>query len=258
MKNFILLTLSSLIVIIAILLGLKWSLTNHTKINENRNILLGDSHVEYVANRNTTNFSSPGAYMKVLYKGIEKLDLENKNVYVAVGPHSFADFRTSRYDSVQKYKNILYTMDTLIPRRINLYHSTLSLPISGKELVRSAHIYRPKRVRKRKSNLSDSLMKKTIKRHYPKQYTRDTTELKWFKELIRLVENNGANVILLEMPLHPKYLKKIPLKYKNRYDSILADFDTIIKFHEVPDSLFRDGDHILPKYQSSLFNSIIN
>ena len=163
MKNFILLTLSSLIVIIAILLGLKWSLTNHTKINENRNILLGDSHVEYVANRNTTNFSSPGAYMKVLYKGIEKLDLENKNVYVAVGPHSFADFRTSRYDSVQKYKNILYTMDTLIPRRINLYHSTLSLPISGKELVRSAHIYRPKRVRKRKSNLSDSLMKKTIK-----------------------------------------------------------------------------------------------
>ena len=258
MKKFVLLTISSSIVIIAILLGIKWSLINHTEINENRNILLGDSHVEYVANKSTTNFSSPGAYMKVLYKGIEKLDLENKNVYIAVGPHSFADFRTSRYDSVQKYKNILYTMDTLIPRRINLYHSTLSLPFSGKELVRSAHVYRPKRVRKLKSNLSDSLIQKTIKRHYPKQYTRDTTELKWFKKLIRLVENNGANVILLEMPIHQKYRNKIPLNYKNRYDSIVADFDTIIKFHEVPDSLFRDGDHILPKYQSSLFNSIVN
>lgn len=259
MKRFIYLIIFTAVGILFTLYVFKWFMSNDTDVHNNDFILIGDSHVEYVSINNVTNFSAPGAYMKVLHMGIEKVNLKHKTVLISIGPHTFADFRTSRYDSLKKHKDVIYTMDTLIPNRIDLYHSNYLLPASGRELFRSSRIYKAKKIKDFEANLSDSLMARTIQRHYPSSVaTKDTTELKWFKKLVELIERKGGTVVLLEMPLSKKYLDNIPFKYRKRYDSILADFDTIIKFSRVPDSLFRDGDHVLPKYQSSLLDSVLN
>ena len=141
MKKFILLISYCLFLTTALLISIKITLSNKGRIVENQNILLGDSHVEFISVKNLTNFSTSGAYMKTLFKGIQNLDVQNKNVYISVGPHTFADFRTSRYNSKHENKGLLYTMDTLIPKRLNIYHSWWKLPNSGKELYRISKLY---------------------------------------------------------------------------------------------------------------------
>ena len=258
MKKFITLIGYCLLLVAAILILIKFALINYGRIDRNQNIILGDSHIEFVDAEGLANFSTGGASMKTLFMSIQMINVKNKKVFISIGPHTFADFRTSRYSDKNKYKEWIYTMDTLIPKRLNIYHTWWKLPNSGKELFRIAKLYSPKPIYDVETNLTDTLLDRTVSRHYPNECINDTTERKWFDKIISYVHKNGGKVFLIEMPIHEDYLKRIPTKYLVRYDSITSRFENVIRFNHPPDSLFRDGDHILPKYQSEFLARGIN
>ena len=73
-------------------------------------------------------------------------------------------------------------------------------------------------------------------------------QLQYLEKIIQLCANHGAKLVLMEMPLHPHYRKQIPASYNRAMNDVINNKSILwmnCRQLELPDSLFLpDGDHV--------------
>lgn len=235
-------------------------------VNENTNtIIVGDSHVQYAINdslipgyKNISLNSEGYIYSYSKIKNIIKYNPHVKNVFLGFSYHNLSSY----------FDNYI-TGDfaqSVMPRYIEVIDLRESLTL----IWTSPHLIRPalKALISTRNNYSyigafpdysnfafnkESMQKMLEVQYFSKGELRGISDInkRYFTEIVKLCNNYGVNLTLINTPLHNDFLRKIPNKYINEYNSILGKYRIqIIDFKglELTNNCFLpDGSHLNTK-----------
>ncbi|MGD0709912.1 MAG: hypothetical protein ABR968_01895 [Bacteroidales bacterium] len=220
-------------------------------------IICGDSHTQSGINdsilKGAINISQSSEHYLYTYN-VLKLFIQNnpqiKTIILGCSFHSFAKsndkniFENNRtkniyqcYFPIFDYKSISELISGNISGIINS-----AVKILGNMMLSLIYNYKSYRdysfcgnyYNSNKSNLNDSILISTIKKHY---YIDNKTlqnfsifQKYYLKKIVELCYKNNIKLILINTPLHESYFNKIPAKFISDYYATLSDFKGQIKF----------------------------
>ncbi len=279
MKKFITKTFIFLLIPVLIL-GIALTLPGYLYLNTMKNyplsdsvetLFAGDSHIQHAINDSLLtggiNISNSAEALYYTYFKLERL-LEGhpgiKRIYLGVAYHSFTnyydEFIYGRYSlnvatryfytlpAEEKIKMLKQNRTKLAAFSRNLNAESFGYYVSENNEYPFIGYYEntfgggPRR---------DTIIDKRVKAQY---YEMDTLRgfsainILYFDKIIELCKSSNIELVILNTPLHPYYLKKVPGKFVNHYYSLMEAMD--IKLidlgkMEMNDSLFvPDGDHV--------------
>ncbi len=273
MKRFLIKTCTLLVVPILIYMGIGTLLKVkiHNNIEDYQIFILGDSQTEFIKCPQIYNHSIHGSPYYVQYEFAKEFisSLKGKKVYIACNYHNLSNlyqnrlandsllpgWRANTFDNLNKY-NLINRRYTEI-RPIDLKYSFLDIkkiPRLFKELYFSKeHKNIPSSV------INDTLsINNTIQKHWkhPKYILKDTVQKTYLDKLIRLLDDNNCEIVLLKMPLTNFYINNVPNETKKQltqlpleYKIRILDLNNTLKISKEY-SLFKDYGHLNSKGDS--------
>lgn len=241
------------------------------KVKENvHSIIVGDSHAQHsIDDRlfpNSVNLSQTAESLVFTFYKIKTVLNNNpsiKKVYLGLGYHSFSSYFddivnnhpaeiSSRYFLVLPYKEqkqILVKSGTDFPRVLMNVFST-----GTKNLFRQKEAYYFMGgyvgATSEKPVTNESMDKRLNEVFYLDRKPRNFSieNVYYLEQIIELCKNEHVELILLNTPVHPYFKSKIPLKFVEKYNSIISEKHLkVIDFNNLvlTNSCFLpDGDHV--------------
>lgn len=261
MKTFILKVIFYLMLLILIILGTFFSITNHfRKYPFHRNyqtIFLGDSRVQYLYfNRdNLAHNSESYKFSFFKLKSINQLH-HIDTVYVGCSHHSFSGY----------FNQYINNQDEVIPRyfvispdksKILLDYQFLQLHFLIKKQVELAweSLYHHKNyIPGGFASPFDRVVDfNKVKKRIQQQFFRGKSimpfsaeQLQYFDSIVHFCKLNQTQLILINTPVHPEYKKQIPQKYIQKYLQKTQNLQILdlSNYLAKNDEFMPDGDHI--------------
>lgn len=272
MKGFIkqLLLFFSLIVILFIYLNYsaRNKILNYKLSSKINKLVIGDSHTERAIDDallcNTKNFSIGGEGLIYSFFKLQTLLKNNHQVdtvFLGVGYHNFSassdKYVLSSYYSAQYIFALPIEMQIYLLKNVNnplrmilecfrngianwmnsVEKSTFLGSYENWPLIASSFV-------------SDALIESRIKNYYYLNGKLDdlsNSNIYFYNKIKELCASNKIKLIILNPPVHVKYKKMVPLKFKSIYDSVTNDeMKDVIEFNELKLNAndFLDPDHV--------------
>ena len=231
--------------------------------NELEIVFIGDSHVQCAIQdslfRNAKNLAIDSESTYFSYFKIKKLTEENPNlkkIYLGFSCHNISSF----YDEFiyGKYsKNIMPRYFDLLPISEKPKYLPNDFQFFYKDYLRI-------KLNGTKSGYKNQFTKtfaviSSMEKRIKSQYFNTAGDVLAFSELNiqylhkiqDLLTNQDIRLVLLDIPVHPYYEKRIPKKYKQKYDEIIERNQfTRLSFEEIifdGTYFINDGDHLSEK-----------
>lgn len=202
-------------------------------------IILGDSQTEFIRFKQIYNHSIHGSPYYVHYGFAKEFieQIKGKRVYIACNYHNLSKL----------YQNRLAN-DSLLPGwRVNTFlhldkysllnskHPEIRPNISELSLFdikKTPRLFKEIYFSKANENnqttvINDTLsIQNAIERHWqhPKYLLNDSIQTTFLDKLIRLLNNNDCEVILLKMPLTNYYISNVPYEIKRKLSELTSDY----------------------------------
>lgn len=245
------------------------------------NLVLGDSHTQTAVNdsiiNNSLNISIDAenyffSYYKLIFY---TTNYKIKNVILGLSYHNFSSVYDNSY-----YKSEILKMENYIPLldlegHIFLFNQApmtylksikkaLKYQIKSIFISNNRPVWEGKYYSSKNSNLADSTIDLSVRRHYidkyQKYYPISLEQIEYTFKMIELCSDKNIKIYMLVTPLHTKYMNKVPEQYRNILDSIKTitqnnklDFSN----YSFNDNQFGDGDH-LNYFGSILFSRVLS
>ena len=241
MKHFIYKTL--LFITIPVLLysaiGFFLKIQFRNEIESFKTIILGDSQTEFIRFKEIYNHSIHGSPYYVHYGFAKEFikQIKGKRVYIACNYHNLSKlyqnrlandsllpgWRTNTFQNLDKYSLLNSRHPEIIPKT-----SEYSL-FNIKKIPRFfREIYFSKTNENNQSTvINDTLsIQNAIERHWqhPKYILNDSIQITYLDKLIRLLNNNDCEVILLKMPLTNYYTANVPYEIKRKLLELESEY----------------------------------
>jgi hypothetical protein len=266
-------------------LGSSHEVFSYTLLPKTTTILIGDSHAQYGFNDKVIPGSINLGYRSEKfiwsYRKLQKILESNpqiENIVLSVSYHSFTkgneveiigserSFFYNRYGRL--FNKIDYSVllkETLNNKELilNYLKYEFGLPVEGYKELRQLLMFGlfGRKIRPEfwgyyhqdfSNQLSKSKLSKVIERHYLESGRSRIQEL-YFHKIVQLTLEYGVKLTLVTLPVHTKYLKRVPLEriqhlhmltnwYRN-YGVDYLNYSTL----KIGDSFFKDHDHLNDK-----------
>jgi hypothetical protein len=216
---------------------LKTQLRN--EIGNFKTIILGDSQTEFIRFEEIYNHSIDGSPYYVHYGFAKEFidQFKGKRVYIACNYHNLSKlyqnrlandnlwpgWRASTFRKLDKYSLLNSKSPQIRPK--NSEYSLFDI----KKIPRLfKEIYFSKvNENNRTTVINDTLsIQSAIERHWqnPKYILDDSIQITYLEKLIRLLNNNECEVILLKMPLTNYYSANVPYVIKRKLSELESDY----------------------------------
>ncbi|WP_282039813.1 hypothetical protein [Saccharicrinis aurantiacus] len=258
--------------------------------NSTQIIIAGDSHTETGLNdeiiKNSLNIAQSSELFIYTYSKIKAIINNNpqiNKVILGVSFHSFAKEydrflenpdRTKgmfpRYFTVMDINSCLDIPQITLNGAYKIIRSLIDFPFSANSIQEYSFI--GKYYKSSKNNLNDSTINIAIQRHYfYPDYNKETSlysdyQQKYLINIVEYCENNNIDLVLVNTPISPGYMERIPKNYISNYYSLINTIKDKVHFYdfhalEMPQECYGDGDHLNSKGAEKLsliFNKIMN
>ncbi len=239
-----------------------------SKISSSQAILLGDSHTEFLDLPQTIKYSKSGSPYIVHYNFVKrfKKKIKGKKIFISFGYHNIANYLENRFRSEIVFPGWLEFVNTELSN-FNLIGKSYNYEWQKGYIIKNIFTKRKlvnlynMNFNKWPSNTSyfekdTSNFIWTIKKHYlnPKYRYKDKMQKKYLSMLIKELEVNNNEIILINTPETEFYLEHVPSRIKKSYYNFIAqnhnvkfiDFNSILKA-DIDSTYFRDADHVNQK-----------
>ena len=267
MKSFIFKIVSFIAVPILIYMAIGIVLKNKfiNNIEKYHTIILGDSQTEFIRFPEIYNSSIHGSPYYVHYEFVKKFieQVKGKKIYIACNYHNFSKlyqnrlandklypgWRANTFCELDKYNLVNCRYPEIRPGDLGYtFFDIKKIPRLFKEIY-----FSEANENNKTTVINDTLsIQSTIKRHWyhPKYILNDSIQINYLDKLIRLLNNNDCEVILLKMPLTNYYKDNVPYEVKQKllemeseYNVRLLDLDKELKISHSY-RYFKDYGHL--------------
>lgn len=252
--------------------------TTIPNIKPNNILVVGDSHTATAINpaqlTGSINFSQNAEPYIITYYKLEHLIKGNDIQTVILG---------FSYHNLSAFNDLKLSKKPWAPSQFEHYYPFISLnKLRGLSVDRQLYLQTvvqnlllyPKKnhnagyrggYNQRAYALDRANFKTAIDRHYfyeGEQIGTSTVSAKYLEQAVLLSEREGFKLVLVNTPLHPEYLERIPVDNRSFYKMIKKRYEgrvTILDYSDYPldDKLFYDYDH-LNSDGALIFSAMLN
>lgn len=237
------------------------------------NLIMGDSHTQTAINDTLINscFNSSWSSENYFYTFYKLLYYNKKfkvrNVIIGFSNHNISSLYNNFNDNLNNKSGLIHKYMPIIDIKGKwiLFKSSPVIFLSAIQEVFKYEInYLLKKNDQDKlpwegryydskySNLDDSIISKSSKRHYydEKGQVRELSniQIEYLNKIMEFCNDNNINVILIKTPLNEKYNKMIPVEFKGYFDNLCKNLNgnCFFDFSNIyfENNLFGDGDHL--------------
>ncbi len=259
-----------MIIIVLLAFGNVRLLKNFASNNNINTLIIGDSHSQCSINDslipNSVNISQSGEAYFYTYAKLERILNTNPNIKTVIVGYSYHNI--SEYYTAFVYGNISYSffadyffilpvnqINELIHKNNllikNAYRNILNSGFNNLFAKKNNYTFLGYYDSRKEAKFDTAKMNERLRTQYyvnNKLTGFSDINIEYFEKIIDLCNNHKIRVILINTPLHKEYLDKVPLKFKEKYYSLITKRSvTLVEFNDLEldkNDYLPDGDHI--------------
>lgn len=209
------------------------------KIENSKTIILGDSQSQFIRFKEIYNLSINGSPYYVHYEFTKEFieQIKGKRVYIACNYHNLSKlyqnrlandsllpgWRASTFQILDKYSLLNSRHPEIRPNASEFKIFDIKKIPSFLKVI----YFSKANENNQKTVINDTLsIQNIIERHWqhPKYLLNDSIQTTYLDKLIRLLNNNYCEVILLKMPLTNYYKANVPFEIKRKLSELESDY----------------------------------
>lgn len=232
-----------------------WRSQSFVAQHQGGRIVLGDSHAATNINPSLLGASNYGHTAEPLLATAQKLEwittnLHPDTVLLVLSPNNFAGYNDHKFSDEQWASEMAKRYFSLFPWEFWTYYSDAPtalghyfrkqlLPnVSGKPAFLGK--YSPKPVLEEKGDLE-----LVLARHFNPTYALvSEASVKALQEIVTTCRSNGITLLILEAPLLPKYVQRVPNEVQQIFNQALSMAQVVEFSCNLSDAHFFNDDHL--------------